>query len=57
MRHPMRHRSNRRMRLDPDVSAVVNELLDIHPYKGLKNHQAKRLMDDPVEQQKWRVSG
>jgi hypothetical protein len=44
-----------RMRLDPDVSAVVNELLDIHPYKGLNHYAAQRLLDDPEVQRRFKV--
>jgi hypothetical protein len=47
-----------RMRLDPDVSAVVNELLDIHPYKGLSSLDVKHLLRaDPAVEQQWKVSG
>jgi hypothetical protein len=45
------------MRLDPDVSAVVNELLDIHPCKGLSHSEAQRALMDPAGQQRWRMSG
>jgi hypothetical protein len=46
-----------RMQLDSDVSAVVEELLDLHPYKGLTPDEARRLRDDPVVEPQWRVSG